>query len=220
MTKFIYHNDPVVITGFKNDHIADVIAKTNTFYEVSMLTFIEKLKTPGIIIDIGANIGNHTVFFAKYTGCKKVIAIEPYKEAVKLLKNNIKRNQVEDKVQVVEAAAGKADGYCSLKIGPSTNVGLTRTIKGNNVIVRRIDDLTKNDLVSLIKIDVEGTELEVLKGAERILSAQSPFLFIEARDKPSKAKLDSYLKPLGYKSLKVFNNTPTYFYSKEPMPTK
>jgi len=130
------------------------------------------------------------------------------------LQKNIKNNKIISKVQVINAAAGSRNGRCSLIPGPASNIGLTKTTEGKDVKMITLDTLVGDKEISLIKIDVEGNELGVLKGARRILEKQSPFLFIEADTQTEKDAIDRFLLPLNYTSNQVFNVTPTYFYKK------
>lgn len=215
---FDYQSTQIHLDSFDGDHISNVIAKTCTFYEVSMLEFIQKLDPRATIIDVGANIGNHTVYFAKFINCNQVISIEPYARSFKKLKNNINNNKITDKVQILNVAAGSHNGRCSLIPGPATNIGLTKTAKGKDITITTLDTLVDDKEISLIKIDVEGNELDVLKGVKKILEKQSPFLFVEADTKNEKDAIDIFLLPFGYSSNKVFNATPTYFYQKLSKP--
>ena len=79
--------------GNKITHFEDIIGKkinlTKNYYEYGMLDYIRRLGSFDTVLDIGANIGNHSVFFGKYVA-KKVHAIEPVPNNLKLLEKKYK----------------------------------------------------------------------------------------------------------------------------------
>ena len=76
-----------------------------------------------------------------------------------------------------------------------------------------LDNILKDEVISLIKIDVEGYDYNVLLGAKNILKKQHPYIFVEAKDPYIKKRIDNYLSPFGYRCKIKFNPaSPTYFY--------
>lgn len=179
-----------------------------------MLNYIRDLSPDGAIIDVSANIGNHTVFLAALTTCSEVIAIEPQPLVFKNLTHNIKYNSLQDKVKLVNAAAGSKNGRCGLKWEALDKLGGTQVVDGDTTDMKRLDDIAGKKKISVIKIDVEGYELDALQGAKQILKQQSPHLFIEIWDRASKKSIDNYLNPMGYFPVRVFNSSATYYYKK------
>src|SRR5688572_29804506 len=97
-----------------------------TFYEGDVLRYLAHMARPGgVIVDVGANIGNHAVFFAAYMA-ELVIAMEPAPELAALLRRNLEANAVENAI-VVEAAAGvrQEEGYVVRPKGSVANAGAT-----------------------------------------------------------------------------------------------
>jgi len=150
-----------------------------------------------IVIDIGANIGAHTLPMAELVGKKgKVYAIEPTNYAYSKLTNNLlineglsKRVQADQIILINNGGEGKVkDLYSSwpLSAGPkdsqrhSVHQGVLRTISGAEEMT--LDDyVSMNNLMSLdlIKLDVDGNELEVLRGAKNVLKKMKPTLIME-----------------------------------------
>jgi len=211
--KFVHNGQIVTIYGPEKDHIACVIQQSKNFYEPEMLQFINGLHPRGTIIDVGANIGNHSVYFGLFTDATKVISIEPYGVAAELLRRNIEANNLSRVVTQFDCALGSRNGVVGIRPGRDTNIGTTRVIKGVGIELKKLDDIARCEPVSIIKIDVEGYELEVLKGAREILQAQHPILFLEASTPRRKGILDEYLLQFGYHSGPKFNWTPTYLYT-------
>lgn len=147
---------------------------------------LSKIKSGGIVVDIGANIGYDTVLFADKVGKKgKVIAIEPDPTNFEILQKNIKENKLFN-VVAVQAALG--DVNKKMKIYESEeNFGDHRMWeeKGRNskdVFCRRLDDLLKEleyEKIDFIKMDVQGFEEKVIEGGKEIIKKNKPTIFFE-----------------------------------------
>ena len=135
------------------------------------------------MIDVGANIGNHTVFFGKLLG-RRVIALEPYELAFRVLEKNVELNGLSDKVTLLQKAAGRKSSRGEITPPPEHNWGQARVRATGSgpVEVIRLDDLAIRGPVALIKIDVEGMEADVLKGAWRLLKRKRPVLVRRGAD--------------------------------------
>lgn len=70
--------------------------------------------------------------------------------------------------------------------------------------------------VGLVKVDVEGMELEVLSGAKTLLMHQAPHLIIESETSESLKHITTFLAPYGYKRISEWNATPTYYFAYKP----
>ncbi len=167
----------------------------------------------GLVIDVGANIGNHTVFFGKLLG-RPVIALEPYEQAFRVLEKNVELNGLSDTVTLLQKAAGRKPSRGEITPPPEHNWGQARVRATGTgpVEVIRLDDLSIRGPVALIKIDVEGMEADVLKGAWRLLKRKRPVLYVEAQTPAHYAALRRLLRPIGYQMVRRFNHTPTYFF--------
>ena len=132
-----------------------------------------------LFVNVGANYG----FYLCHAAQKKLpcVAVEPISENVALLKRNLELNGFEDLVELNQCACGSETGEVTLfgtGTGASAVEGWARNPKALNetVPVRRLDDILKGRSVSertVILCDVEGFELEVLKGASATLGAAS-----------------------------------------------
>jgi len=173
------------------------------------------------IIDVGANIGDMTLNFAKIAGDNGlVIAFEPFPPMFSKLTQNIALNSFKN---IVTQNLGLANATSVLEMEePSEgNPGMNRITSNSSknttqISVVRLDDFLKKSNIQeihIIKIDVEGYEHEVLKGAQEILTHQRPLLFIELddanlRDQGSSAQqLIQLLESLNYKMVKATNNS-------------
>ncbi len=170
----------------------------------SELSLIFQVLKPGdVAVDVGANIGTHTVALAKHvTSSGAVFAIEPQRITFQLLCANIALNALVN-VKCVNAVAGDAPGRTRIP-------GLDPTLQGNFggfkaefhergevVDVIRIDDMGLARC-NLMKIDVEGMEPRVLAGAHKTVSALRPVLFVENNSEDGSPATLKALDDLGY----------------------
>ena len=152
------------------------------------------IKTPGIrtsgslVIDVGANVGFFSLRFAKWVGdTGKVIAIEPEDRNYDSLIRRLRREGLFNRVDALKAVAAAAPGRMFLKSIHSTPriTSFSRDSSGLPVTAVTLDDLVhdKGPLrPALVKIDVQGAEMLVLKGAADILKIAGPALFIELHE--------------------------------------
>lgn len=165
--------------------LSDHIVRENDYFESDLLHYMaDKYPQQDVILDIGANIGNHTVHFAQYLEYSTIIAFEPVQENLELLRLNTRHYP---NIVIRNEAVGAFRGKVALSLN-NTNMGaceVTTDTKDANLLGRRIieqvrvDDLLLIPRVTLMKIDVEWYEPEVLKGAQAILSEDKPLILIE-----------------------------------------
>lgn len=170
-------------TNMENDPIQRNHRK-GTFYELSELKEIEAVfPKGGTFVDIGANVGNHTIFAAAYMNASKVVPVEPNPAAYRLLIQNILLNGLEDIVDFSHLGIGLSDsvesGYAVQK--RTRNLGAARLMKrdGGGLSVVPADQLLEEEKPDFIKIDVEGMELRVLDGLAATVERCSPHLMVE-----------------------------------------
>lgn len=173
----------------ERDFIQRNILRSGSFYEVRLLDLLRQragLQPNGIFYDVGANIGNHTVYFSKVFKPRQIVAIEPQKSAAKLLRRNIALNEIAQ-CTVVNCMLGRSIGHGSISNFGATNLGGTsfKEDAEGSVEMRSLDSIVQEHSageVDFIKIDVEGMHLEVLAGAETVLQQARPDIWIELRD--------------------------------------
>lgn len=163
------------------------------------------------ILDIGANIGNHTVYWGLRLRVK-IEAFEPTAGTAAVLRRNIARNGLDEVATVHEYALGASDGKALLLEMSDTNTGMNRVLPNPDglLLIRQADSLGFQD-VTLMKIDVEGMELPVIRGALRTIERCRPLILVETSDISAVASL---LAPLGYHHFPLtMAGMPTFLFS-------
>lgn len=199
---------------FDDEFVFGLIRKQRQFYESEVLLLLERIGLEeGLAVDAGAHIGNHTVFFAKVMGLR-TIAIEPRPESLVILRKNVEANGLQEMVTVVAGALGSEPGRASLEQKVPGNTGSTKTRPDEfgPVEVSRIEDLVVEP-VALIKVDVEGDEGAVLKGAERLLGSYHPLVVVEAHSGVALNAVEAVLAQFEYQPIAIVGRSDTYVYA-------
>jgi FkbM family methyltransferase len=189
-------------------------------YEEQEIDFARRVLRPGdIAVDAGAHIGFFTVQMAAAVGATgHVYAFEPFDGNADLLERSVAENRFEDRVTVQRAAVGAAAGSATLTFPVETlNSGGayllrdgTAPLIGNQkqeVPLVALDELEIRRPVRFIKMDVEGAEPQVIKGATRILREDRPVILSELHptqlERASGVTPDDFLvkmRGLGYRA--------------------
>jgi len=194
------------VAVFSFDYISNCIQIYGR-YEKSLLEklkdILEKNTSNELIIDVGANIGNHSLYFSTFF--RNVISLEPNPKVFQLLKIN---SSLVNNIECLNIGASSIKGSLDFHInnrnlGGSKVIGLSDEIISNSQIeVVKMDDIDYNGLKpDCIKIDVEGHEWSVLKGCEKILSEYSPVVVFEQEASEiinESSKTIELLKSFGY----------------------
>jgi FkbM family methyltransferase len=158
-------------------------------------------------------VGNHAVFFAAELGLETT-AIEPNPDNFRCLTQNVEANGVAGRCRLVHAAIGASPGRGRSIPAQPDNSGMARMLadEGGEIEVTTLDRLIPEGApVDLLKIDVEGWELQVLEGAGRILRTGRPLLYIEVSEGAYPA-VSRFLTALSYVGWRRFNSTPTILF--------
>jgi FkbM family methyltransferase len=160
---------------------------------------------PGdVAVDVGANVGTHTIFFARRVGPAGLVhAFEPQRIVFQTLCANVALNSLTN-VHAHPVAVGSAPGVARVPAidyhRPANfgGVSLAGVTDGEAVPVRPLDEL---DLprCKLLKMDVEGMELPVLEGARGLLARCRPLIYLENNDARRSRALIEALLALDYR---------------------
>lgn len=209
--KNILDHPQLVIFSF--DHIGLSINMDGR-YENASLRLVEKFisdKLPrsqdAVLLDIGANIGNHSVFFSSMF--KKVYAFEPNPVTYEVLRINSEYACNNKNIESFNFGLSDTEDAFSFCVNP-LNIGGSAIVAENDkasdiisVSVKPLDKIREleDEVIALIKIDVEGHELNVLRGAEKTLTKNKPAILFEqqaAEIQDGSSEVINYLKELGY----------------------
>lgn len=176
----------------------------NPYQEPAMRVFTGMLKPlqGAVVLDVGANLGLHSIKFAR-AGCK-VIALEPTPKIAEMLAHNMVLNEVSNKVTIYQIALNSFSGSESLR-DQHDNSGVnsithskrtTRRSEYHTVPCYRLDDLSLGKIDG-IKIDVEGMEWPILKHGWRLITEQRPVVVAEL--------IETLTKRFGWHPQDMFN---------------
>jgi len=206
---YMLYNDNDIYIGASVKHYGEC-------YENEVTIFRQIVRQNDVVLDVGANIGMHTLFFSQAVGQKgTVLAFEPQRIVFQTLCANMALNSVTN-VHCYHTALGESAGEIAVpfidygKQGNFGGLSIENQKSGERVKVNTIDSfqLTR---CNFIKIDVEGMERAVLAGAVETIKRHKPILYVENDRENKSAELISYIHSLGYR---MFWHLPPLFNSK------
>ena len=155
--------------------------RNKTFWEIRQLKIAKKcFPQNGFFVDVGAYVGNHSVYAAKFFGAKKIYAFEPQEAIIPILKKNISINRIDDKIEFFPVALTEHVQKMSIsRILPGTSSG---TAYGCDACGKTLGiplDAYEIPCVDMLKIDVEGEEISVLRGAVKTIQRAHPIIWLE-----------------------------------------
>lgn len=204
-----------------NDLIQKCLIRGN-FYDRDHLDLMKTyIKPESTIIDIGANIGNHTVFFSKFTDAKLIYSIEPIERCYRMLLCNIALNYCHN-VNIDYIGIGLGSFSCTaypFTVYGKDNLGSTRMFDTPNpfefvenhkkifnsepdrfppVKIIKGDDIFSDKKVDFIKIDAEGMDVVIMEGLSETIQKNRPIIFIEITNE-NQENFSEWLKNNNYK---------------------
>ena len=201
-----------VFSYYKNDeYIGKSLSEYGEWSEPEVVLLKQLLKNNENIIEIGSNIGTHTIPLAKHVlNGGLVYAIEPQSQNYKLLLDNIKDNDLKN-VKILKLAISSKQGEAYMNIfneNLTNNYGDSKIFENNfqnseSVLVKTLDQLFYDDNkekkpIKLIKCDAQGQELNIILGAKKIIDIYKPFLYLENDDINTSRALIENIKNMGY----------------------
>lgn len=195
--------DPVIRVDefggvFAIDSRSDLFARVviNKEYEPKFIKYCLKHIDPERdIIDVGANVGFYSVLFAKQLKTGRVVAVEPTQNALKRLRRNIEMNGVNSRVDIFEGVVSDNIGQLEINTIAGkeeySSIGVLQQspVTGLKHVTEKVKSTTLDELVkskslnpAFIKIDVEGAENLVFKGARNVLMEKRPIILSEISD--------------------------------------
>jgi FkbM family methyltransferase len=187
-----------VLDRLPGDHLVSVLPEGErvrlsakyrhvTWNPVEYRAFRAAVRRGVTVLDIGANVGAYTLMFATWVGDQgKVFAFEPAPDARAGLRTHVTMNGFDGRVTIVESAVAASMGSARFALHPSGGASSLATnslgdVPHIDVATETIDNFcrTRALLPAVIKIDVEGAELDVLKGGRQALALPGLHIFVE-----------------------------------------
>lgn len=200
------------------------------FYEGKLLQFIRALQLEGTYIDCGANLGNHSVFFANFCRPTRLLSVEAVPAIYDIMVRNVQRNLPDGCVfEPANWALYYRSGWVAefdppnpqnlggttMRIRPRTVNDTMTGLKANTVHTIPLDELVQPDEhVAVIKLDLEGGEPMALVGAAATIIRCRPLLVMEANRPGMLETLDALVTGfnLGYRRLPETPKRLTYLW--------
>lgn len=197
-----FANDP-------EDYVQSYWARS-VLYEREELGFLAQILPKGLtILDIGSNLGNHAIAFAKVLKAKQVVCFEALQTCSDILGINASLNGVDHVLDLsyLKLGIGSEVGL-STSNTPAGNLGATSlgfasTGAGVTIPTLPIDALNLTAKIDFIKIDIEGAEIQALEGAKRLIGRWRPSMLIEV-DNANLSSFDSWLQENDYRVTQRF----------------
>ena len=197
-----------------DDYLSNQIAQTGSFYEAEILETVRThFPSHRTVIDVGANIGNHSSFFLKYLQPRRLVCFEPVQANFDVLQKNIELHANGIPVEAHRMALGATTGMVEMIHDPR-NMGSCEVVpdRPGTIEMRTLDSFGYED-VSLLKIDVESSFRDVLMGSLRTLLVSHPIVLTEGPFE----QVFPILGPLGYLCTAMwYTDTRTYLYQAKP----
>lgn len=156
-------------------------------YEPHLTAVFERYCRPGMtVVDVGANLGYYSMLASRLVGASgRVVALEPNSENCRLLLSSLRMGGVTN-VQLIPVAADTEAGWAYYSTHVGSNGGLIEDqdlLKHPGTVVPtfRLDDIVEGP-VGFLKMDVEGAEGRVVKGATRLIGRDRPIVTTELKD--------------------------------------
>lgn len=185
-------------------------------FEPHTKRFLLREVRPGsIFLDLGANVGYFSLLAGLEAKAARVIAFEPNPDIAARLRDSVEANGLHGRVQVVEKALSDRAGEVLFGIDPA-NSGHSRFAQADHEKVITVEAVPLDDWldqnapnadVSVLKLDVEGAEMQALRGMERMLASARPALIVEGLDDmlrefgSSLEEMTGFLRGLGFREV-------------------
>lgn len=201
------------LPNFPSDCIQRCMAQMQDYWDRIALNIINKyLPENAVILDIGANIGSHTVYWALERNAKKIYSFEPLDATYEILERNVELNKLQNCVETYNV--GLYSTECKAKVAQYNIINIGNTSftpeKNGKFVLKTLDSFDFKDKIDLIKIDVEGAEVEVLQGGIKTLRKYKPVLVIESFNR--KVEVDKFLSDLDYVQVDTIRQGEDYIY--------
>lgn len=194
---------------FDNDrYLGKSLIELGEFAEAQAELFDSIVKPESVVVEVGANIGAHTVVLAKKA--KAVFAFEPQRMVYNVLCGNLALNGITN-VETYRVAGGDVRGRVgipALDFNAEDNNFGAFYMGSEGDKVDYVDVLPINVPCDFMKVDVEGWEAKVLRGSAKMIRDKKPVLYVENDRTENSDELIALVNELGYRA--YWHSTPLY----------
>ena len=186
--------------------------------EGDFFLFMEQIKSEGLILDIGANIGIMTYHLAKQFSDRKIISIEPMPNNLLVLNQIISEFKLTN-VEVKAIALGEKAETIEMVLPLNGKVkmqGLAHVVHESisewndgdkiNVTCETLDNILTNQTIAGIKMDIENFEYFALKGGQKLIENSKPVIYLELWENENRINCFNFLTQIGYSAFVNVNN--------------
>ncbi len=206
---------PLVVFAF--DHIAHNVNLKGVYEGNELDALFNWIKRDnerifsGVAVDIGANIGNHSLYFADYF--TKVYGFEPNPRTYKVLTLNA---ELANNIHCIEVGLSDIEMQALMAVNPTNSGGATvvdsLSVHAHTINLKTLDSLISDDEdVKLIKLDIEGHEFRALTGAKRVICRNRPIILFEQHPhdfRDGHSKVIDLLRSYGYQKFAAIEEYP------------
>lgn len=188
------------------DHIQSYLANETFFEAKELIETLYILPQKPHILDVGSNIGNHAIFWSCIADASMIHCFEPVRSSAAQLRRNFELNEIApSRYQIHELGLGSHTGSAALAHFDLGNQGASQlqSEEGGAISIETLDRCLPAAKVDLLKIDVEGMELEVLKGGRELIQLQRPLILIEVSN-GNKSRFFAWTLQNDYRVHRVF----------------
>ena len=201
------------LPNFPADVIQRLMFFSNDYWDRQGLDIIDKyLVDDAVIVDVGANLGSHSLFWAIERHAKKIYAFEPLTYIYDCLERNIELNNMED--VIIPYPYGLWDKECNAEIigFDFGNIGATAFLPCDNGLyyLKDLDSINIPEKIDLIKIDAKDAEVEILFGAMETIKRDKPVIVLESYNR--RYEVERLLENVNYSLAEVIRENEDYIY--------
>jgi FkbM family methyltransferase len=169
-------------------------------YEPEQTALFERYVAAGAVVyDIGAHYGYYSLLSSVLSGANgRVFAFEPSPVNLPVLRRHISLNRCAN-IQVLELAVSDREGTAHFDLGGGSGIGHLAEAGSVEVKLTRLDALAETlPPPAAMKIDVEGAEMQVLRGGAQTIESAKPVIFLSVHSAELKRECEEFLRQRGY----------------------
>ncbi len=198
-----------------NDYVQKLMLSQNALYEEKILEHLCRYMPENLsIVDAGAHIGTHSLYWAKYAKAKNIWAFEPQKDVFETLKKNIELNGYSDVIHPCNMGLSKKPGKASIAFSLPNMSALTQIeqTEDGDIELESLDTFDfKGEKIDFIKIDTERHEILILKGAKKLIERDRPRVFVEISC-ATRGTVRDIMESYNYKEVAMFPDETVPFF--------